>query len=240
MAYSWESEQIIMVSVSPDKIKKGTVIPAEWQQKFICRACKGVGCQTCGQLGYFTKKKAQSVQFRDKVSNGSWLRFVGAGDERPDCSGYGDAVIQIHIVGMEEPSSLAPELGGTTSQNDFGYIFDQFFGEGFEPTPVSAKLTVTSQEAKAGCAKHITVSTTSVCNTCEGSGIKPADSESICEHCNGSGHVVNEQKLLVSVPPHTKNNSFIRLSEKGDTKVHNGEIRTGDVVVTVKIKRFLF
>lgn len=243
MVYSWESERIIMVSVPPNKLKKGAVIPAEWQQKFVCRACKGLGCQACGQLGCFTKKKAQSVQVRDKITNGTWLRFVGAGDERPDLGGYGDAVIQIHIIGMEEPNSLIPEMGSTVGENDtFGDVFSQFFGGsfGFLTPCIYENITLTPQEAKEGCRKQITIPITSICGACEGSGLKPNDPNSNCEGCKGSGHVVNKQSLPVQVPPNTKDKEVIRLNKAGDTKVYNGEIKTGDVAVTVKIKRFFF
>ena len=242
MAYSWESERVIMVSIPSNKIKKGTIIPAEWQQKLVCRACKGLGCQVCSELGCFTKKKMQSVEVRDEIINGSWLRFVGAGDERPDLSGYGDAVIQIHIMGMEEPSSLSPELGSAVGQDDLSDIFSQFFGGGFGFVMpcIYASLILTPQEAREGCRKHITIPITSICSICEGSGQTPNDPNATCACCKGSGHIVNKRSLSVPVPPNTKNKEVIRLNQAGDTKVYNGEIRTGDVAVTIKIKRFFF
>jgi len=242
MAYSWESERIILVSVSPDNLKQGTTIPAEWQQKLVCRACRGSGCSICDQLGYLTKKKMQSVQIQGEVVNGSWLRFIGAGDERPDLGGYGDAVIQIHIVGMEEPSALTPEMGSTVDQNELNDIFSQFFGSGFAgATPCNyTTLTLTKQEAKEGCRKHITIPITSICSACEGSGLNPNDPKSTCAYCKGSGHVVDTQRLPIPVPPNTKNKTIIKLSQVGDTKVHNGAIQTSDVAVTIKVKGFFF
>ena len=246
MAYLWESERVILVSVPSDKIKKGAIIPAEWQQKLVCRACGGSGCKICAELGYLTKKKTQSVQVQETLANGSWIRFRGAGDERPDLGGYGDAVIQIHIAGMEEPSSLPPEMGSTVGLDSFGFedIFSSFFGSNFSEFSVmpciNESITITRQEAREGCRAYITIPVTSICGICKGSGLNPAAPQYSCDPCKGSGHVSNMQTLPVLVPPNTKNKEVIMLSKAGDTKLYNGEIRTSDVAVKVKIRRFLF
>jgi len=236
MPYNWENEKIIVMSVNAN-VRKDTILPAKWLQKMICRACNGNGCPTCSSFGYFTKSQSQSVQVKDNIQNGTWLRFIGMGDERPDYSGFGDVVVLLHVLGMEVPSSVQPGLGSNnTDHNVFFPGFEDIFGNSNLPEPVYFKLRITKQEAKEGCGKEITVNTFCPCKICKGIGVKPENPSVFCEGCKGSGCNTNSTNLLIQIPPKTKNNVRIKIEGKGNTAIINGNLRTGDVYAHIKVK----
>lgn len=83
----------------------------------------------------------------------------------------------------------------------FGDIFSDLFGGGFgdfggsrqnaarQGENISAKVTITFNEAAFGCEKEITVGRIENCRTCGGSGAKEGTEPETCPTCHGSGTV---------------------------------------------------
>lgn len=88
---------------------------------------------------------------------------------------------------------------------DLGDLFGSFFGGGGfggfggqrQANPnapkrgasLRASLTITFQEAMAGCEKEISLNRTETCDSCHGSGCAPGTTAEICPDCHGAGQV---------------------------------------------------
>ena len=107
------------------------------------------------------------------------------------------------------PGAGAQAGGGFEGFGDvfggFGDIFDAFFGGGgvgggrpqARPGPdLSAKLTVSFEEAAFGTPKNVDVNRTERCGRCEGSASEPGHSPTTCENCKGSGRVRRSQRSI--------------------------------------------
>jgi molecular chaperone DnaJ len=72
---------------------------------------------------------------------------------------------------------------------------------------------------------------TQACPTCGGAG---RVIEHPCSECDGTGHVLEERKLDVTIPPGIHDGQRIRLSGEGHSGVAGG--RSGDVYVRVRVR----
>ena len=88
----------------------------------------------------------------------------------------------------------------------FGDIFDTFFGGGARGAGGAAaktrgrdmgiRLTVTLEEAAAGCTKTISYTRLAPCEDCGGIGFEAGGHLSTCERCHGTGRVVEVQRTI--------------------------------------------
>ena len=94
-------------------------------------------------------------------------------------------------------------FGGFGDFGDLGDIFGSFFGGGFgggsrrnaprKGRDLRVKLELTFEEAAFGCKKDITLSRSTACNACGGSGAKSGTSPHMCSRCRGTGQVTTAQ-----------------------------------------------
>lgn len=102
---------------------------------------------------------------------------------------------------------------------DLGDIFNSFFGGGFggssgfggfgggrsnpnapqRGSNTSATITISFEEAAAGCKKTIETHRIEKCDVCSGSGAKKGTSPETCSECHGRGHVSVQQRTPFGV-----------------------------------------
>ena len=87
----------------------------------------------------------------------------------------------------------------------FGDIFDSFFGGGASRGGSAARtrgrdmgirLTITLEEAAAGCKKTVAYTRLAPCEDCGGTGAAEGGRMHTCERCHGSGRVVEVQRTI--------------------------------------------
>nr|WP_206108920.1 molecular chaperone DnaJ [Olsenella sp. SW781] len=87
----------------------------------------------------------------------------------------------------------------------FGDIFDSFFGGGAGRAGAQARtrgrdmgirLTVTLEEAAAGCHKTVAYTRLAPCEDCGGTGAAEGGRMHTCERCHGTGRVVEVQRTI--------------------------------------------
>ena len=87
----------------------------------------------------------------------------------------------------------------------FGDIFDSFFGGGAGRAGAQARtrgrdmgirLTVTLEEAAAGCKKTVAYTRLAPCEDCGGTGAAEGGKMHTCERCHGTGRVVEVQRTI--------------------------------------------
>lgn len=87
----------------------------------------------------------------------------------------------------------------------FGDIFDSFFGGGAGRAAGQARtrgrdmgirLTVTLEEAAAGCHKTVAYTRLAPCEDCGGTGAAEGGKMHTCERCHGTGRVVEVQRTI--------------------------------------------
>ncbi len=87
----------------------------------------------------------------------------------------------------------------------FGDIFDSFFGGGSAGKGASARtrgrdmgirLTITLEEAAAGCHKTVAYERLAPCEDCGGTGAAEGGRARTCERCHGTGRVVEAQRTI--------------------------------------------
>lgn len=244
MAYKWESYKIVIVPVKRGRSTKERLVTTRWEQRTFCRHCRGAGCLLCNFQGYVGKNRSQILRIGDvsRVINGYWFRFLGEGDERPDGVMYGNVIMQLHVEGLPAPKAADPGLGhsGYVSRNcQPGLRFNRVDDGGTQGAgAVVVKLVITSQEAKAGCAKELSVAVSNVCEDCDGGGKAP--SGGFCQTCKGRGLVQNNLRLLVPVPPCTKNKTRLTFDGQGNVRPMDGKWLRDDIFVIIKIKGRFF
>ncbi|MBI2082882.1 MAG: molecular chaperone DnaJ [Deltaproteobacteria bacterium] len=88
----------------------------------------------------------------------------------------------------------------------FGDLFEDFFGfgpsrhargRGHRGGDLSAEVSVTLEEAFAGCEKKIEVARLEKCDACHGSGAEAGSSRRSCTRCHGSGQVTRNQGFFM-------------------------------------------
>ena len=88
----------------------------------------------------------------------------------------------------------------------FGDIFDSFFGAGSRGAGGAAartrgrdmgiRLTITLEEAAAGCKKTVAYTRLAPCEDCGGTGAAEGGHMHTCERCHGTGRVVEVQRTI--------------------------------------------
>lgn len=106
----------------------------------------------------------------------------------------------------DEQSRRSYDSGGSAAGFGFGDIFDTFFGGGGQRGPRSRaergqdallRVELSFEEAIFGVEKSIPVDTAVLCDTCNGSCVKPGTSPLICDICRGSGQVQTQVRSLL-------------------------------------------
>ena len=93
---------------------------------------------------------------------------------------------------------------------DFGDIFSSFFGGGgggsssrrrgpMRGSDVLTRLTISFEEAVAGCKKDISFDHVEACSDCHGSGAAPGSAVETCSVCRGSGQVTVQQNSPLGI-----------------------------------------
>ena len=85
-----------------------------------------------------------------------------------------------------------------------GDIFETFFGGGTSAArrgpragaEVSARLTITFEEAVLGCQKKVEIQRIENCSVCHGSGAREGTSPQTCPNCQGSGQVYQVRRSI--------------------------------------------
>lgn len=103
-------------------------------------------------------------------------------------------------------------FGGFDGDIDLGDILNGMFGGGFSggsgrrrprgPRPgadIRQTIQINFEEAAFGCEKEISINTSEVCNTCNGTKAKPGTSTSTCSKCGGTGRVVVTQRTIMGM-----------------------------------------
>ncbi|MCI8478974.1 MAG: molecular chaperone DnaJ [Oscillospiraceae bacterium] len=94
-------------------------------------------------------------------------------------------------------------FGGDFGDIDLGDIFGSFFGGGFggfggsgrarsgpaKGETLRSSVSISFEEAAAGCEKEITVTRSEQCDTCKGSGCAPGTTAEVCSDCRGTGTI---------------------------------------------------
>ncbi|MDO4894818.1 molecular chaperone DnaJ [Moraxella sp.] len=98
-------------------------------------------------------------------------------------------------------------FGGGSFQDIFGDLFGQAFGGGggfggrgrraSKGADLLYQVSLTLEEAVAGCKKEISFSSAVSCDTCDGKGAKSAGDIVTCSHCQGRGQVHMQQGFFV-------------------------------------------
>ena len=86
----------------------------------------------------------------------------------------------------------------------FGDIFESFFGGGGRASAqartrgrdMGIRLTVTLEEAAAGCHKTVAYTRLAPCEDCGGTGAADGGKTRTCERCHGTGRVVEVQRTI--------------------------------------------
>ena len=88
------------------------------------------------------------------------------------------------------------ENSGGAREADFSNVFDNLFSDFFSGGGRSnggrrrvLSVTLTFEEAVAGCQKEIRINEPAACNTCRGSGAEPGSRPEECAACQGSGQM---------------------------------------------------
>ena len=89
----------------------------------------------------------------------------------------------------------------------FGDIFDVFFGSGRTGSrrrsagqrgdDLRYDLEITLEEAATGFEKELRLSKLGLCESCDGSGIRPGSSMSECSYCHGTGQITQSQQTIL-------------------------------------------
>jgi curved DNA-binding protein len=144
--------------------------------------------------------------------------------------------------------------GGHVAYGDFGDLFSagrgaggfsDFFetlfgarrgrraGAGFamRGQDVEAAIELSLEEAHHGTTRTITLQTTAVCPTCNGSGMQDKQP---CAPCRGMGVVTRPKTLDVTIPAGVRHGSVIRLAGQGEPGTGNAP--AGDLLLHVQLR----
>ena len=104
-----------------------------------------------------------------------------------------------------DPNFGAGGFGGGFGDFDLGDLFGSFFGGGFgggfggQPranpnapkrgASLRAAITITFEEAMAGCEKELSLNRVESCDSCHGSGCAAGTTAEVCPDCHGTGQV---------------------------------------------------
>ena len=96
---------------------------------------------------------------------------------------------------------------------------------------VEAAIALSLEEAHHGVTRTITLHTTAVCPTCNGSGVQE---QQPCATCRGAGVVTRPTTLEVTIPAGVRHGSVIRLAGQGEPGTGNAP--AGDLLLHVQLR----
>ena len=96
---------------------------------------------------------------------------------------------------------------------------------------VEAAIELSLEEAHHGATRTITLHTTAVCPTCNGSGVRENQP---CATCRGMGVVRRPKTLEVTIPAGVRHGSVIRLAGQGEPGT--GPAPAGDLLLYVQLR----
>jgi len=143
--------------------------------------------------------------------------------------------------GHVEYSDFGDLFGAGRGPGGFSDFFETLFGArrgaragaGFamRGQDVEAAIELSLEEAHHGATRTITLQTTGVCPTCNGSGMRDKQP---CATCRGMGVVTRPKTLDVTIPAGVRHGSVIRLAGQGESGTGNAP--AGDLLLHVQLR----
>jgi curved DNA-binding protein len=143
--------------------------------------------------------------------------------------------------GRVDFGDLGDLFGAGRGMGGFSDFFETLFGArrgaragaGFamRGQDVEAAIELSLEEAHHGTTRAITLQTTAVCPTCNGSGVQEKQP---CATCRGMGVVMRPKTLDVTIPAGVRHGSVIRLAGQGETGTGNAP--AGDLLLHVELR----
>lgn len=132
-------------------------------------------------------------------------------------------------------------FGGGRGSRGFSDFFESMFGGrrgaragagyGMRGQDVEAIISLTLEDAHRGVTRSLTLETTVICPTCNGTGTK--DNQA-CPTCRGAGAVAQPKTIEVNIPAGVRDGSVIRLAGQGEPGTNGA--RAGDLFLRVRIE----
>ena len=143
--------------------------------------------------------------------------------------------------GHVEYGDFGDLFGAGRGAGGFSDFFESLFGSrrgaragtGFamRGQDIEAAIELSLEEAHHGTTRTITLQTTAVCPTCNGSGMQ---GKQPCATCRGTGVVTRPKTLDVTIPPGVRHGSVIRLAGQGEPGTGNAP--SGDLLLHVQLR----
>jgi curved DNA-binding protein len=143
--------------------------------------------------------------------------------------------------GRVDVGDLGDLFGAGRGMGGFSDFFEMLFGAqrgrragaGFamRGQDVEAAIDLSLEEAHHGGTRSITLQTTSVCLTCNGSGVQEKHP---CATCRGTGVVTRPKTLDVTIPAGVRHGSVMRLAGQGEPGTGNAP--PGDLLLHVRLR----
>jgi curved DNA-binding protein len=143
--------------------------------------------------------------------------------------------------GRVEYGDFGDLFGAGRGSGGFSDFFEALFGArrgaragaGFamRGQDVEAAIELSLEEAHHGATRTITLQTTAVCPTCNGSGMQDKQA---CATCRGLGVVTRPQTLDVTIPAGVRHGSVMRLAGQGEPGTGNAP--AGDLLLHVRLR----
>ena len=139
------------------------------------------------------------------------------------------------------PTTAGDLFGAGRGPGGFSDFFATLFGARRGPRAgagfamrgqdVEAAIALSLEEAHHGATRTITLHTTAVCSTCNGSGVQEKHP---CATCRGAGVVTRPKTLDVTIPAGVRHGSVIRLAGQGEPGT--GQAPAGDLLLHVQLR----
>jgi DnaJ-class molecular chaperone len=143
--------------------------------------------------------------------------------------------------GHVEYGDFGDLFGGGRGSGGFSDFFATLFGARRGPSAgagfamrgrdIEAAIELSLEEAHHGTTRTITLQTTAVCPTCNGSGLQEKQP---CAMCRGAGVVTRPKTLDVTIPAGVRHGSVIRLAGQGEPGTGNAP--AGDLLLHVQLR----
>jgi len=143
--------------------------------------------------------------------------------------------------GRVEYGDFSDLFGAGRGMGGFSDFFETLFGSrpgrragaGFamRGQDVEAAIELSLEETHHGTTRTITLQTTAICPTCNGSGVRENQP---CATCRGAGVVTRPKTLDVTIPAGVRHGSIIRLAGQGEAGAGNAP--AGDLLLHVQLR----
>jgi curved DNA-binding protein len=143
--------------------------------------------------------------------------------------------------GRVDVGDLSDLFGTGRGAGGFSDFFETLFGArggrragaGFamRGQDVEAAIELSLEAAHHGVIRTITLHTTVVCPSCNGSGVRE---KQVCATCRGMGGVQRPKTLDVTIPAGVRHGSVIRLAGQGE--LGTGQAPAGDLLLHVQLR----